>query len=193
MKAIGMIEVKGFLSAVEALDSALKAANVTLHSVTKVKGGLVAVIIMGDVGAVKAAMDASSAAANRVGEIVSVHVIPRPSEGVMNMIETQKPLEYREKETVEKNVSSETEKPLLEEKVCLEDSEIELKKEAVSDQVESVVKTAEELELSQKSVEELRHLARTLEITNMTKNKIKFAKKDELIKAISEFKERRED
>ncbi|WP_324822176.1 BMC domain-containing protein [Sinanaerobacter sp. ZZT-01] len=193
MKAIGMIEVKGFLSAVEALDSALKAANVTLHSVTKVKGGLVAVIIMGDVGAVKAAMDASSAAANRVGEIVSVHVIPRPSEGVMNMIETQKPLEYREKETVEKNVSSETEKPLLEEKVCLEDSEIELKKKAVSDQVESVVKTAEELELSQKSVEELRHLARTLEITNMTKNKIKFAKKDELIKAISEFKERRED
>jgi len=193
MKAIGMIEVKGFLSAVEALDSALKAANVTLHSVTKVKGGLVAVIIMGDVGAVKAAMDASSAAANRVGKIVSVHVIPRPSEGVMDMLEAQKPLKYRDKETVEKNVSSEAEKPLLEEDVCLEDLEIEQKKEPLLDQIDSEAKTAEELELSQKSVEELRHLARTLEITNMTKNKIKFAKKDELIKAISEFKERRED
>ncbi|MEA4988881.1 MAG: BMC domain-containing protein [Anaerovorax sp.] len=165
MKAIGMIEVKGFLSAVEALDSALKAANVTLHSVTKVKGGLVSVIIMGDVGAVKAAMDAAAAAANRVGEIVSVHVIPRPSEGVMRMLEIQKPISYKENETVKKEVSSETTKPA----------------------------GASEDELAHKSVEELRHLARTLEITNMTKNEIKFAKKSELIKAISEFNEGRED
>lgn len=80
MNALGMIEVYGYLAAVEALDSALKAANVKRLKVEKVKGGLVAVFVTGDVGAVKAAMDASAAAAERVGEVVSVHVIPRPAD-----------------------------------------------------------------------------------------------------------------
>ena len=66
MNALGMIETYGYLAAVEALDSALKAANVSLVDVTKVKGGLVTVMVEGDVGAVKAAIDASAAAAERV-------------------------------------------------------------------------------------------------------------------------------
>ena len=74
-----MIEVYGYLAAVEALDSALKAANVSLTDVVKVRGGLVTVMVEGDVGAVKAAVDASAAAAGRVGTVVSVHVIPRPA------------------------------------------------------------------------------------------------------------------
>ena len=86
MKASGMIEVYGYLTAVEALDSALKAANVTRLDVVKVRGGLVTVLVEGDVGAVKAAMDASAAAAERIGTVVSVHVIPRPASDVERML-----------------------------------------------------------------------------------------------------------
>ncbi len=86
MKALGMIEVYGYLAAVEALDSALKAANVTMVDVILVQGGLVTVLINGDVGAVKAAMDASRTAAERVGKVISVHVIPRPSERIEKML-----------------------------------------------------------------------------------------------------------
>ncbi len=178
MKAIGMIEVRGFLSAVEALDSALKAANVTLHSVTKVKGGLVTVIVAGDVGAVKAAMDASAVAAERVGKVISVHVIPRPSEGIMNLLEEQKPAVYREEEVKIESDFSEAAKAAPE-------------KEALSEAVAAVEK--EGLNLSQRTVEELRQLARTLGVTAMTKNEIKFAKKEKLIEEISKFKEGRED
>ncbi|AWY97194.1 BMC domain-containing protein [Blautia argi] len=86
MNALGMIETYGYLTAVEALDSALKAANVSLVDVVRVRGGLVTVLIEGDVGAVKAAVDAAAAAAERVGEVVSVHVIPRPDDSVKSML-----------------------------------------------------------------------------------------------------------
>ena len=86
MQALGMIEVYGYLTAVEALDSALKAANVSRLGVEKVRGGLVTVLVEGDVGAVKAAMDASAAAAERVGTVISVHVIPRPADDVVRML-----------------------------------------------------------------------------------------------------------
>ena len=74
--ALGMIETRGLVGAVEAADAMVKAANVTL--IGKVGGGLVTVMVRGDVGAVKAATDAGAAAAERVGELLSVHVIPRP-------------------------------------------------------------------------------------------------------------------
>ncbi|MCG8566071.1 MAG: BMC domain-containing protein [Desulfobacterales bacterium] len=76
--ALGMIETKGLVGAVEAADAMVKAANVTLVGREQVGSGLVTVMVRGDVGAVKAATDAGAAAAERVGEIVSVHVIPRP-------------------------------------------------------------------------------------------------------------------
>jgi len=76
--ALGMIETRGFVGAVEAADAMVKAANVKLIGTTKVGAGLVTVIVRGDVGAVKAATDAGAAAAERVGELVSIHVIPRP-------------------------------------------------------------------------------------------------------------------
>ena len=82
MKALGMIETKGLVGAVEAADAMVKAANVELIGREQVGSGLVTVMVRGDVGAVKAATDAGAAAADRVGELVSVHVIPRPhSEG----------------------------------------------------------------------------------------------------------------
>jgi microcompartment protein CcmL/EutN len=76
--ALGMIETKGFVAALAAADAMVKAANVTIVGREQVGDGLVAVIINGDVGAVKAATEAGSEAANSVGTLVSVHVIPRP-------------------------------------------------------------------------------------------------------------------
>lgn len=80
MPALGMIETKGLIGAVEAADAMVKAANVTLEGRDYVGAGLVLVTCRGDVGAVKAAVDAGAAAARRVGEVVSVHVIPGPHE-----------------------------------------------------------------------------------------------------------------
>jgi ethanolamine utilization protein EutM len=78
MEALGMIETKGFVGAVEAADAMVKAANVVLVGREYIGAGYVTVLVRGDVGAVKAATDAGAAAARRVGELVSVHVIPRP-------------------------------------------------------------------------------------------------------------------
>ena len=76
--ALGMIETKGLIPSIEAADQMLKAANVNLCGKEHVSGGYVSVMVRGDVGAVKAAVDAGSAAAQRGGELISVHVIPRP-------------------------------------------------------------------------------------------------------------------
>jgi len=76
--ALGMIETRGLIPAIEAMDQMLKAADVTLAGKEHVSGGLVSVMVRGDVGAVKAATDAGAAAAQRIGELISVHVIPRP-------------------------------------------------------------------------------------------------------------------
>ena len=78
LNALGMIETKGLVAAIEAADAMVKAANVTLIGKEHVGGGLVTVLVRGDVGAVKAATDAGAAAAERVGEFISIHVIPRP-------------------------------------------------------------------------------------------------------------------
>lgn len=76
--ALGMVETRGLVGSIEAADAMVKAANVELVGKEHVGGGLVTVMVRGDVGAVKAATDAGAAAAERVGELVSVHVIPRP-------------------------------------------------------------------------------------------------------------------
>ena len=85
-EALGMIETRGFVGAVEAADAMVKAANVTLVGKVQVGGGLVTVIVRGDVGAVKAATDAGAASAEKVGELVSVHVIPRPHADVESLL-----------------------------------------------------------------------------------------------------------
>ena len=76
--ALGMVETKGLVGSIEAADAMVKAANVSLIGKVHVGGGLVTVMVRGDVGAVKAATDAGAAAAAKVGELVSVHVVPRP-------------------------------------------------------------------------------------------------------------------
>ncbi|RJG23521.1 ethanolamine utilization microcompartment protein EutM [Paenibacillus thiaminolyticus] len=89
-EALGLIETKGLVGSIEAADAMVKAANVTLIGKEMVGGGLVTVMVRGDVGAVKAATDAGAAAAQRVGELVSVHVIPRPHSEVEHILPAAK-------------------------------------------------------------------------------------------------------
>ena len=86
MQAFGMIKTKGLVASIEAADAMVKAANVTLIGKEHVGGGLVTVMVRGDVGAVKASVDAGAAAAERVGELVSIHVIPRPHDEVEGIL-----------------------------------------------------------------------------------------------------------
>lgn len=210
MKALGMIEVYGYLTAVEALDSALKAANVTRLDVVKVRGGLVTVLVEGDVGAVKAAMDASAAAAERIGTVVSVHVIPRPASDVERMLkgpgggpktEPEEPEEPEPKgpepeerkaeepkaEQPEADLEPETPEPEAPEPeepaqaAMPEPAEPERKPEAGK----AAAVTPEEMKAM--SVDGLRRLARELEIPSMTRAEIRYAKKQELIQKITEF------
>ena len=88
-EALGMIETRGYVAAVEGADAMVKAANVHLVGYEKIGSGLVTVMVRGDVGAVKAATDAGSAAAGKVGQVVSVHVIPRPHTDVESILPKQ--------------------------------------------------------------------------------------------------------
>jgi len=86
LEALGMIETKGLIGSVEAADAMVKSANVVLVGKEQIGAGYVTVMVRGDVGAVKAATDAGAAAARRVGELVSVHVIPRPHSEVEKIL-----------------------------------------------------------------------------------------------------------
>ena len=86
MEALGMIETRGLVAALEAADAMVKAAEVTLIGTEKIGSGLVSVMVRGDVGAVKAATEAGSSAASKLGELVAVHVIPRPHSDVEKIL-----------------------------------------------------------------------------------------------------------
>lgn len=180
MKALGMIEVYGYLAAVEALDSALKAANVSLTDVVRVKGGLVTVLVNGEVGAVKAAMDASAAAAERVGTVVSVHVIPRPAEDVMRMLSgkdpDKRPPSPGAPVTVKTDEASQS-------RQSIQDT-----KETLAGRTISADDSDQEEDLTKMTVAMLRTLAREIGLTSMTRQEIRFARKQDLISAIIEWK-----
>ena len=89
-EALGMIETRGLVAAIEAADAMVKAANVTLIGSEKIGSGLVSVMVRGDVGAVKAAVEAGGAAAARLGEVIATHVIPRPHADVNKLLPTLK-------------------------------------------------------------------------------------------------------
>jgi ethanolamine utilization protein EutM len=82
--AIGLIETRGLVPLIEATDAMAKAANVKIEKRINIGGGLVTTVVSGDVGSVRAAVDAGAAAATQVGELISSHVIPRPAEGVVS-------------------------------------------------------------------------------------------------------------
>ena len=88
-EALGMVETRGLVGAIEAADAMVKSANVSLVGYEKIGSGLVTVMVRGDVGAVKASTDAGAAAAQKVGEVVSIHVIPRPHTDVEKILPSQ--------------------------------------------------------------------------------------------------------
>ena len=205
MKALGMIETYGLVAAVEALDSALKAANVSLADMVRVKGGRVTVLVEGDVAAVKAAIDASQAAAERVGSVANVHVLPRPDPSVGQMLAGGQGSFRREKnpsepESEESPVQTEIryatpeETPEIREepeKVSKETSE-KIQKEEPQPESEEFTETPKPVTregLEKKSVAKLRSLARELKLPGMTSKDICFAKKQQLIDAIISFME----
>lgn len=140
------------------------------------------VLVEGDVGAVKAAMDASAAAAERVGTVISVHVIPRPADDVTRMLkggkEPEEPTPPEPEKPSEPEISSEPD--------TLSEPESEAVKAEEGEKAPQDV-TVEEMQTM--GVDALRRLARALEIKNMTRAEIRFAKKQELIQKITEFKE----
>ena len=205
MKALGMIETYGLVAAVEALDSALKAANVSLADMVRVKGGRVTVLVEGDVAAVKAAIDASQAAAERVGSVANVHVIPRPDPSVGQMLaggqgsfrRGKNPSEPESEESpvqTEIRYATPEETPEIREepeKVSKETSE-KIQKEEPQPESEGFTETPKPVTregLEKKSVAKLRSLARELKLPGMTSKDICFAKKQQLIDAIISFME----
>lgn len=193
MKALGMIEVYGCVAAVEALDSALKAANVKTAEVTPVRGGLVAVMVTGDVGAVNAAISAAAAAAARVGTVVSTHVIPRPAEGTQRLLENgpngsfggyfgNDPVDMPDVH----NLLDHSQTPVSEPPTNTPD-------EKVAEQGESGACSSAEFtwltkeEMQKMTVADLRSAARKLNLPNMSRRDIRYAKKEQLIRVISVY------
>ena len=124
MNALGMIETHGLVAAIEAADAMVKAANVSLTRKEEVGGGLVTVMVRGDVGAVKAATDAGAAAAERVGELISVHVIPRPHEELESILTDPDP--GAAPEAPEDDSDAEEEEPVQTEQAAAEAKETEV-------------------------------------------------------------------
>lgn len=231
MKALGMIEVYGRVGAIEGLDSALKAANVSLVNMIRVGGGLTSVFVEGDVGAVKASIDAAAAAAERVGKLISAHVIPRPDVAVREMLDIALNDEFNGNKSgsggnAEPKVQAETDQAdasgadaLSGKTEAVVDTEAEIgESEAVLDaqteigESEGVMDAEAEIEeeeagaaeahtsanpevhaadyeeLEKMTVAQLRRLAREMQDYPLSKQEIKFAKKEDLLMALGRKK-----
>lgn len=202
MKALGMIEVYGRIGAIEGLDSALKAANVSLVNMVRVGGGFTSFFIEGDVGAVKAAIDAAETSAGRVGSVVSSHVIPRPDQSVRNLLNMNQQQSPKNQKSTDNKIDKEKVDNLIESKSISKNKSKEnsFPSNKVDDDVEKKLDAIVEKKLEDSdnaaanatkydkyealTVVELRKAARDIETLNLTKQEIKFAKKKELLDAI---------
>lgn len=231
MKALGMIEVYGRVGAIEGLDSALKAANVSLVNMIRVGGGLTSVFVEGDVGAVKASIDAAAAAAERVGKLISAHVIPRPDTAVREMLDIALNDEFNgnksrsdgnaepkdQAETGQADASGadalsgkteavvDAEAEIGESEVVVDaqteigesegvmDAEAEIEEEEAGaaeahTSANPEVHAADYEELEKMTVAQLRRLAREMQDYPLSKQEIKFAKKEDLLMALGRKK-----
>ena len=231
MKALGMIEVYGRVGAIEGLDSALKAANVSLVNMIRVGGGLTSVFVEGDVGAVKASIDAAAAAAERVGKLISAHVIPRPDAAVREMLDIALNDEFNgnksgsdgnaepkdQAETGQADASGadalsgkteaivDAEAEIGESEVVVDaqteigeseavvDAEAEIEEEEagaaeVHTAANPEVHPADYEELEKMTVAQLRKLAREMQDYPLSKQEIKFAKKEDLLMTLGRKK-----
>ena len=195
MKALGLIELLGYCPAVVALDTALKTAEVSFQQISKIDKGIVSLTVTGDVAAVQAAMDAAAAAAQQVGQVLYVHVIPRPHEEVDAMLTPPAPTQPSASEppsapqpsgdapeaaVTEPSQAEEPEQePAVEEPAEQEpQTDLKAQKETLTPEV-----------LGGMTVKDLRTIARDLNITNMTRKEIRFGKKEDLIASICKYLE----
>lgn len=195
MESLGLIEVNGYLAAIEAADSALKAANVSLISIEKVKAAICTVEITGEVGAVKAAVEAGARAADSLGLLRSISVIPRLHEETLKILSLEKKVETLENErstdeldkiisennNVIEEITDDTKEEVVKE--AIKDKEVEIEPEETVEEVNSI-----EDDYNSIKVEELRRMVRSLSLPNISNKFIKFAKKDELIKILLDNK-----
>ena len=197
MKALGLIELLGYVPAVVALDTALKTAEVSFQQISKIDKGIVSLTVTGDVSAVQAAMDAAAAAAEQVGQVLYVHVIARPHDDVDEMLTPppaapqapthqppSAPDDSDDSEEPAEPEASVTEQPQENEQGSSAEESAE-PSEALKAQMETL--TVEVLEGM--TVKELRTIARDLNITNMTRKEIRFGKKEDLIASICKYLE----
>lgn len=218
MDAVGMIETKGFVASVEALDVSLKTAAVSLMRKEQVGGGLVSIIVTGDVAAVKAAIDAGASAAENLGELISVHVIPRPAEGITAMltgnqgdtevapelppeppepVATEEATAAVEEETVEPAATAEeTVTALLAigpPKETVAEEMVEATPERDAEVSQKPYKRPSMAMLEHMKVETLRRQMRKEPKKHLTNGQIKFAKKGELLEAFRLLMQQDED
>jgi len=190
--ALGLIETYGFVGAVEAADAALKAAEVYVVDLVKVKGGIMTLTLQGEVSAVKASVDAGAASAERLGVLLSSHVIPRLDEEVWPMVLKKE----KDKEPPPKDpVKDKKEEPFpVEEEGSEEERPLEPMEEEGSQIMEKPLPKQESFSkdmMEKLKVVELRRIARTVEGIAIPKNQIKFANKETLLKEILAAQERR--
>ena len=185
--ALGMLETYGLIAAIEGLDAAVKAANVPLCGFKYVTGGLVTFFVTGDVGATKAAISAGQIAADRVGKVISAHVIPRPAESTTIIASpTERPAGRRRGTGIHRREFP-AKAPVKSEP--LEKAKKESVPENAPEKVEDVKKTVEttgytEEQLRAIKTTDLRKLARDIPNIGLTKIEIRDAKKEPLIEAI---------
>lgn len=193
-QALGLVEVRGKLGAIVAADAALKAANVSLVNIEPVKAGLNTVHLVGDVGAIKAAVDAGVAAVEGLGCYLGSHVIPRPDNQidllfknkVKNVVEQQEKSISEKKDVTEIEVTEEVELEAIVESVTqvVEVKEDITKEEPAVNHTETASKGYSFEELDKLKVVELRKIAYKRSNIGLTKKEIKFANKKTLIKAL---------
>ena len=187
--ALGLIETKGLVASVEAADAMVKCANVELIGKVQVGGGLITIMVRGDVGAVKAAIDAGAAAAARVGELLSVHVIPRPhaetdkllSSFTQPLIFEEEKLEMKLETKVETKLETKLEEKNMEESKALQDMNMLVQEKGLDE----VMK-----ELSTWSVMKLRKFARVFKDLSISRTQISNANKRKLVDEIYKHYER---
>ncbi len=191
MQALGMIETRGLVASVEAADVMVKAAAVTLSGKEQIGGGLVTVMVRGEVAAVKAAVDAGAAAAAYVGELVAAHVIPRPHEEVGWSLKPLAPPEVTGKppqasETIAGDAAEAA--PAVGEGLVSQREGAAQPPLAGKEEIAGV-EGLSDAALEAMPVVRLRTLARQLDLPDMTRRDIRFAKKDGLLEALRAFRE----
>ena len=210
MEAIGMIETYGLLASIEAADAMVKAANVTLLNKINVGGGLVMVVVTGDVGAVRAAVSTGTVAASRLGTVRSTHVIPRPIKEIGCILAgktgtgkggadkncTNTPTEQPDS-SAQETTPAETEPPVEQQTPDIEDSPVEQQmpteaEPSAEQQMTDIEESPAELrvptssELESMNVPQLRSLLRKMEGKTLTPEEIKYANREKLLEAFSE-------